>query len=298
MKMSEQAVLVTIRMTKWSNRFSHRKLAGEIAEQKKAKHGTIRVALDLTQNRAVRELATLYGQVNNGLIKDLMLPWRPGTHLLPANLIDEFERRWNDAVRKWDLLVKEVEKTYDASVEQAKEELTGLGLLFDESLFPDVEDVVDKYSINKDAYEMLSDPKHVNDLRTDIGQKRADAMKRSIEIRMEKAADDATKYVQERIVKALASLVDGLQRHGTKEEGSDRSSTFRDNTVTKLGEIADVTQHLNVTENSTIHSAIQEIKKDLSDLNPTELRDDEVKRRDVGAKAKKIIKGLEDMYQT
>ena len=240
---------------------------------------------DLTQNRAVRELATLYGQVNNGLIKDLMLPWRPGTHLLPANLIDEFERRWNDAVRKWDLLVEEVKNTYDASVEEAKNELTGLGLLFDENLFPGVEEVVGKYSIHKDPYEMLSDPKHVND------------MKRSIEGRMEKAAADATRHVQERIVKALASLVDGLHRHGTKEEGSDRSSTFRDNTVTKLGEIADVTQHLNVTENSTIHAAIQEIKKDLSDLNPKELRDDAAKRKDVGAKAKKIIKGLEDMYQ-
>ena len=54
MKMAEQAVLVPIRMTRWSNKYSDKKLSGEIAELKKARPGTIRANVDLTDNRAAR----------------------------------------------------------------------------------------------------------------------------------------------------------------------------------------------------------------------------------------------------
>ena len=296
MKMAEQAVLVPIRMTRWSNKYSDKKLSGEIAELKKARPGTIRANVDLTDNRAALELASLYGRINNGLIKKLTLPWRTGTHLLPANLIDEFEKQWNESVIKWDTLIEELRVTYDASVEAARKEITGLGLVFNEHRYPSVDEVISKYSIEKDTYELLTRPENVNDLRIDIGQQRADSMKRAIEEKMEAAAADANRHVQERIVKALSALVDGLQRFGTKSEGHDRTSTFRDYTVTKLGEIATVCQHLNVTDNGVIHTAIEDIKRDLSDLNPEALREDASQRRNVGTKAKKIIADLEGLY--
>ena len=295
-KMSEQAVLVTVKMTKFANRITDKVTAGEISEQKKARAGSTRVAVDLTDNAAIKALQVLYGHINNNIIKLYALPWAKGVHLLPAKLIEDFERDINAAIAEWNDLVKQVEQTYAESVDRARQPApVGLGKLFNERWFPSVESVVSKYSRGFE-YATLSSADHLNDIRVTLPQGQIDKMKADLERNLEEAAKNTNIEVHKRITSALDSLIDGLKRHGTKAKGAKRASKFTDNTVVKLNELADVAKKLNVTGDARLDNAINEIKKDLTDLRPDELRESKTKRKDVAKKAKKIVDDLDGLF--
>jgi hypothetical protein len=120
-------------------------------------------------------------------------------------------------------------------------------------------------------------------------------MKADIEKELVEVSKQTNIEVHKRITSALESLVDGLKRHGVKE-GDGKSGAFRDGTVTKMGELADIAKKLNVCGDATLDSAIDAIKKDLTDLQPDELRKDESKRKDVGKAAQKIIDDLDGIF--
>ena len=296
-KISEQAVLVEITMTKWANRITDKYTAGEISERKKSREGSTRVSHDLTANAAVKKIATLYGHINNNIIKKYTLSWAKGTHLLPAEAMDDFERDFNKAKAEWDDLVKQVGETYDKSVEQAELPAPhGLGKLFNRHWFPPVEEVVAKYSIELKPYRLLSDPDHVNDIRVNLPQEKLNKMREAIEQENSEITQRANEEVLNRIVSTLQALADGLDRHGKKEKGAKRASKFSDNTVEKINELADVAKKLNVTGDARINAAVDAVMKDLTDLQPDELREDKGKREKVRDKAQKIVDDLCDMF--
>ena len=296
-KIAEQAVLVPITMTKWSNRASSKLAAEEVEISNDAREKSSRCSITLTRNAGVVGLQTLYGHINNNIIKKYCIPWATGTHLLPAELIDDFERDINNAIAEWNRLVEQVRLTYDESVETArKPKPDGLGKLFQEQWFPPVDQVVAKYSIEVKPYRMLSDPRHVDDIRVNLPQAKIDRMKADIEKELVEVSKQTNIEVHKRITSALESLVDGLKRHGVKEGDDGKSGAFRDGTVTKMNELADIAKKLNVTGDSKLDAAVDAIKKDLTDLQPAELRDDQSKRKDIGSKAQKIIDDLDGAF--
>ena len=296
-KIAEQAVLVPITMTKWSNRASSKLAAEEVEISNDAREKSSRCSVTLTQNSAVLGLQTLYGHINNNVIKKYCIPWAKGTHLLPAELIDDFERDINNAIAEWNRLVEQVRVTYESSVENARRPKPfGLGKLFNEQWFPSVDEVVAKYSIEIKPYRMLSDPRHVDDIRVNLPQAKVNRMKADIEKELVEVSRQTNIEVHKRITSALESLVDGLKRHGVKSEDDSKSGAFRDGTVTKMNELADIAKKLNVTGDATLDAAIDAIKKDLTDLQPDELRKDESKRKDVGSAAQKIIDDLDGAF--
>jgi hypothetical protein len=296
-KIAEQAVLVPITMTKWSNRASSKLAAEEVEISNDAREKSSRCSITLTRNDGVVGLQTLYGHINNNIIKKYCIPWATGTHLLPAELIDDFERDINNAIAEWNRLVEQVRLTYDESVETArKPKPDGLGKLFQEQWFPTVDEVVAKYSIEIKPYRMLSDPRHVDDIRVNLPQAKINKMKADIEQELVEVSKQTNIEVHKRITSALESLVDGLKRHGVKEGDDGKSGAFRDGTVTKMNELADIAKKLNVTGDAKLDAAVDAIKKDLTDLQPAELRDDQSKRKDIGSKAQKIIDDLDGAF--
>jgi hypothetical protein len=212
-------------------------------------------------------------------------------------LIDDFERDINNAIAEWNRLVEQVRLTYDESVETArKPKPDGLGKLFQEQWFPTVDEVVAKYSIEIKPYRMLSDPRHVDDIRVNLPQAKINKMKADIEQELVEVSKQTNIEVHKRITSALESLVDGLKRHGVKEGDDGKSGAFRDGTVTKMNELADIAKKLNVTGDAKLDAAVDAIKKDLTDLQPAELRDDQSKRKDIGSKAQKIIDDLDGAF--
>lgn len=296
-KISEQAVLVEISMAKFSNTHNSPIAAEELELANNAREKSCRVPIKLTQNAAVLKLAKLYGHINNNIIKKYTLSWSKGTHLLPAEAMDDFERDFNKAKAEWDDLVKQVGETYDKSVEQAELPAPhGLGKLFNRHWFPPVEEVVAKYSIELKPYRLLSDPDHVNDIRVNLPQEKLNKMREAIEQENSEITKRANEEVLNRIVSTLQALADGLDRHGKKEKGAKRASKFSDNTVEKINELADVAKKLNVTGDARINAAVDAVMKDLTDLQPDELREDKGKREKVRDKAQKIVDDLSDMF--
>ena len=296
-KISEQAVLVEISMAKFSNTHNSPMAAEELELANNAREKSCRVPIKLTQNAAVLKLATLYGHINNNIIKKYTLSWSKGTHLLPAEAMDDFERDFNKAKAEWDRLVELVAVTYEKSVEQAAlPKPHGLGKLFNKHWYPSVEEVVAKYSIDFKPYRLLSDPDHVDDIRVNLPQAKLDKMKRAIEQENLEIVDRANSEVLNRIVSTLQALTDGLDRHGKKAKGGTKASKFTNNTVEKINELADVAKKLNVTGDARINDAIDAVMRDLTDLEPSVLREDEAKRNDVRDKAQKIVDDLSDMF--
>ena len=211
-------------------------------------------------------------------------------------MIEDFEREMNAAIAEWNDLVKQIEQTYDESVERAKEPApVGLGKLFNKHWFPSVESVVSKYSIEVKPYTLLSDPKHVDDIRVNLPQAKVDKMKADLEKELAEVSKKTNIEVHKRITSTLKSFIDGMKRHGVKD-GDGKSGAFRDNTVTKMAELADVSKHLNVTGDSKLDAAVESIKSDLADLQPSELRKDKKKRSDVTKKAEKIVSDLDGLF--
>ena len=273
-KIQNNAMLLSTKITKFSNTRRDNGMADELTEAKKASPNVIKVTKTLFASPIIKGLNKAHGQLRNHTQKFNTLPWDDGERLIPCESIDPFEAAW---VKKTDYIAdlkRELHREYPNMLKRAAKDL---GDAFDINAYPTVEEILDAYSA---SYTLKKLPE-AGDLRVNLPADKLQKIKDSIEADVTSRVEAAAESVHERVVDTLQALIDGLERHGTKADGAKRASKFTDNTVEKIEELAAVLPSLNITGDPKLTQAGNALLTKLADLDPAKLRESKTERKAV-----------------
>jgi len=288
-KIQNQAVLVAVNITKWSNAKTDHAITEEVTLSKGAQGNMIRVRKNLIKSAVVKALSRIAGQIRNNLLGDLCAPWGAGEYLLPVELIDQFDREWEKYEDHWNANLRELGNEYDNSVDQAQKIL---GDAFDPSDYPSKEEILAKYSLSKKIRNLPSG----DDLRIALPQAKLDKMKADIEADVTSSIEGAMQKVHERVAETLAHLIEKLSEFGVDAKTGKATGVFRDSTVTNLTDLASILPSLNLTGDPKLTEASNSLLTQLRDLDPEKIRNSESHRKVIVTKAKDVADKLSGFF--
>ena len=288
-KIQNQAVLVAVTITKWSNAKTDQDITQEVSLNKNAQDGMIRVRKSLIKSAVVKALSRIAGQIRNNVVNELTIPWGNGVRLLPIDLLDQFEREFEQHQDRWDENLRELGREYESSVSQAAKVL---GDAFKASDYPSKDEILAKYSLSKKIMPLPD----ANDLRVALPQAKLDSMKADIEADITSSLEGAMQKVHERVAETLAHLIDKLSDFGVDAKTGKATGVFRDSTVTNLTELAGILPSLNLTGDPKLTEVSNALLTQLRDLDPEKIRNSESHRKDVVSKAKDVADKLSGFF--
>ena len=288
-KIQNQAVLVAVTITKWSNAKTDKDITQEVSLNKNAQDGMIRVRKNLIKSAVVKALSRIAGQIRNNVVNELTIPWGNGVRLLPIELLDQFEREFEQHQDRWDENLRELGREYESSVSQAAKVL---GDAFKASDYPSKDEILAKYSLSKKIMPLPD----ANDLRVALPQAKLDSMKADIEADITSSLEGAMQKVHERVAETLAHLIDKLSDFGVDAKTGKATGVFRDSTVTNLTELAGILPSLNLTGDPKLTEVSNALLTQLRDLDPEKIRNSESHRNDVVSKAKDVADKLSGFF--
>ena len=286
-KLHHNAVLVSVHCTKWTHQIADEEASNKLAELVGGEAASFRASKDIGKHPVIKALDKLIGQVGNQVVRKLTLPWNESQKFLVVDLLEKFEgaiRSKNDLMDEYK---RELRQVWPQIIEDAGRRL---GDQFDERLYPDVEEVIEKYSIK---YELDVLP-NLSDARLSLGADKLEQVKDQVRKATEEKVQGITQAAHDRVLNVLTTLIDGLERHGKKAEGAKRASKFSDNTVDEVTALAEILPSLNVTGDPALVKASNAILSKLRNLDPEELRKNSTKREQAASQAKDIRKDLSD----
>ena len=288
-KIQNQAVLVAVTITKWSNAKTDQDITQEVSLNKNAQDGMIRVRKSLIKSAVVKALSRIAGQIRNNVVNELTIPWGNGVRLLPVELLDQFEREFEQHQDRWDENLRELGREYESSVSQAAKVL---GDAFKASDYPSKDEILAKYSLSKKIRNLPSG----DDLRVSLPQAKLDKMKADIESDVTSSLESAMQSVHERVAETLAHLIEKLSDFGVDAKTGKATGIFRDSTVTNLTELAGILPSLNLTGDPKLTEVSNALLTQLRDLDPEKIRNSESHRNDVVSKAKDVADKLSGFF--
>ena len=288
-KVQNQAVLVAVAITKWSNAKTDKEITEEVSASKGSQEGMLRVRKSLIKSPSVKALSRIAGQIRNNVLNELSIPWATGVRLLPIELLDQFDREFERLEDYWNQSLKELGSEYDNSVKQAAKIL---GSAFKESDYPSREEILAKYSLSKKIMPLPD----ADDLRVALPQAKLDRMKSDIESNITSSLEDAMQKVHERVAETLAHLIKKLTDFGVDAKTGKATGVFRDSTVTNLTDLASILPSLNLTGDPALNEVSNELLTQLRDLDPEKIRNSESHRKDVVSKARDVADKLSGFF--
>jgi hypothetical protein len=288
-KVQNQAVLVAVNITKWSNAKTDQDITQEVSLSKNAQDGMIRVRKSLIKSPVVKALSRIAGQIRNNVVNELTIPWANGVRLLPIDLLDQFEREFERLEDRWKDNLRELGREYDGAVKQAEKVLGGA---FKASDYPTREEILAKYSLSKKIMPLPD----ADDLRVALPQAKLDRMKADIEANITSSLEGAMQKVHERVAETLAHLIEKLNDFGVDAKTGKATGVFRDSTVTNLTDLASILPSLNLTGDPKLTEASNALLTQLRDLDPEKIRNSESHRKDVVSKARDVADKLSGFF--
>ena len=263
MRLDEKAMNVHLHISQWQARKYDRKLSQEIASQYQADSDVGRYNKVIIAREAIKVIGRVVNEART-YHYDHTLPWLDnGARILPAKMFDEYSKRMREFHGKFDAEVGKFISNYPDLIEQARIELNGMFNGADYPLLRELE-----YKFKFDMY--ISPIPAAGDFRVDLNQDEVEKIRKSVEDRVKRAEQIATKDLWSRLHEAIGHMADKLTKSDT---------VFRDSLVNNLCELVNLLPMLNINEDPELERMRREVESRLCVSEPQELRDDLNKRQ-------------------
>lgn len=285
--LASRAMLVDLTISKWGNSRQD-KQAGNIVAQtysSDAKLGHYRKSL--INPRHVEPLNKKLGEIYLEH-RRRTLPWLDtGARILSAAGYLDYTSYLRGAQVELDTLLTDFEASYQSYVLEAQASITGLGGLFDPTLYPAPSEVRGLYGV---SYRIAPLP-DAGDFRVELADSEAERIRQSIAQGAESAVNLAVRDVYARVESTVGKMAEKLASYTGGKEGA-----FRDSLVENIRELADVLPSLNITNDPALDAITDRIKRELCPVDPDALRKDDLTREETAKAAQSILDQMSSFF--
>lgn len=279
MKINERAMLVKLSISQWYNNKVDRKVSDEVAANYGVSEHNDRYVKKLLPPEALKPVLQCITELRSFHNRNTM-PWQDDSvRILPS--ANFFTYRQGIAERKAELqaAVDRFCAAYPTWVEHARQTKKGL---FNELDYPTPQAIASQFGVSMTLLPFPS----VSDFRLDITDINImDEIKRNTEAAVADALKGANKDLIDRIYKRAYALYSAL---------CEQDKVFRDNTVTSLGETAELVQSLNVSNDERVNLAVKATLEVTSVITPDRLRASTAFRNETAKRVAELLTALKE----
>jgi hypothetical protein len=278
--LTNTAMIVNTSMTRWTARKTDKAASADVAEDKGAKHGAVRLTKDLIPRARIVKINAVYEDVRR-FVDSLTVPWDDsGRRLIPAQLVMKLEHGLRGRERAfWDA-VAELQSAYADLRDSAYEEL---GELFDEADYPPASAIPSRFAF---SWEFTPVPAE-GDIRVDLPE----SFREELEARVTHGTQSRLQAAERAVFEKIHGTVSRLHRVVLADKPRVYASL-----VTDLQNLADVLPDLNLTDNPRLTKMSDDLNDMLRGVTLERLRDDEMLREDLTEPTQTIVDQLKGMF--
>ena len=299
--LASKGVLVRLAITKWSGVKTSKQVAEKIAEDNGIPIDRVRGVLEVLGRDRVRRTRNPANHARTYL-NDHTSPFDDiGWRFLPSHLIEEVKAGLEGFKKQFEKGVKDILKDYDEIRKEAEEEL---GDLWDESYFPDKDEVRDLFKWEGDPWLITSieDAEAIGSLRNslenygDLSDQVLEEIEQGVLKRHEKAMKLIDKDTQKKLASQLDNFIERVESFSPDSDDGRKGNTLRQNTLDNLVKEGQAIKR-NLTgnpDNDEIAEAVADLVKLVGDFDSFKGDTGEAKktRKKVVAKAKETKKKI------
>jgi hypothetical protein len=282
MSIAASAVLVKLSISTWTANKIDRVQTDRVLADNNASGKAAQVRKNLmagTQKiKDIMDFAAMCRTENN----KLTLPWEDrGNRLLPTSMFLDYKQRFNGYKNQFIQMRGDIAYHYDALCQTSR---NYLGDMYDESDYPPVEEVIDKYDWQL-TFSPVPDAGH---FYLDIPANELEEVKDSLNKENDVRLKDATRTAWDR----LHTLLQGMTSKLTETDDS-KTKRWHDTFITNADELCMMLTHLNVTKDPALEQARKMLQASINGVQVDTLKVSPTAREDLKSKVDDIIKQFE-----
>jgi hypothetical protein len=212
----------------------------------------------------------------------LTLPWEDrGNRVLPTSLILDYKDKFNQYKNQFIQMRGDLAINYDAMKQTAR---NYLGDMYDESDYPPVEEIVNKYDWQL-VFSPVPDAGH---FYLDIPSNELDEIKASLRRENEDRIHTASRTAWDRLHKLLTGMTEKLV---DSDEATKRR--WHESFVTNAQEMCGLLTHLNVTKDPELERARRMLEQTMVGADVDQLKESPALRQSMKTKVDTILEQFE-----
>jgi len=275
-------MLCSLSISQWSASKHDRRASEEIATHHGAQPDAGRYNKLLIHRERLAEVRRIAGEARREHYF-MTLPWDDsGYRVLPAAVYLEHAEKLRGYSRKFTASVESFAAQFDQLVIKSRARLGGL---FRPEDYPTSKEIRDKFGFETKVMPLPD----AGDFRVSLGDEEKDRVKRQITASVEASLTAASRELWRRMYEAVSHMAERLTAYEETEQGV--ANPFRDSIVTNLVKLVDVLPRLNVTRDPELERLTEQVRASLL-VDPAELRESEIVRRETAAKAAMITRQM------
>ena len=284
--LSDKAMLVVLSIRQWSGEKDDSKATNEVCRQNGAADGSGKFRKMLLNKTALGAIRKLCGEMRNRHY-ELTLPWADdGARIITGAGF----MRYRDEMQSFRVRIAELSDdfltNYESYVADAQ---ASLGSLFCAGDYPHNGALKRRFGIDI-RFRPVPDQ---GDFRVSLSADEVSLIKEQIEADVQSSVSYAMGEVAERIKTAISHMSDRMKAYAQSADGSKVQNPFRDSLVENMKELVSILPSLNLTGDVRISELINDMKRELTQFSPIELRDSDQARRKTAQSADAILKKME-----
>jgi hypothetical protein len=279
-------MLVEVGLSVWTANKLDKNATNKVLTDNDAGRGAAQVRKNLMAGTGLRkEIADYAANVRTWYIGQT-LPWMDrGARLLAGSLFMDFNSALKAKQDKFDKLKHEFINVYPQLVQVAQDYQ---GHLFNPNDYPHPEELYDKF-----AFRATFTPiPEASDFRLDVAEEELAELKAQYEKTYDARFDDAMKDVWSRLHTVLTNMSAKLT-DVTNPDGTVQDKRYHKTLVTNATELCSMLTHLNITNDSKLERARQDLERVMVNADIDTLKEEPEVRKDMKSKLDNILKQYE-----
>jgi len=272
--LASSAVIVTVEVNVWTATKQDKAISNEVTTAKRASADAGKFTQNLLANSPEHKALLNYRQTVYNWLQRCTYDWAGSARLLPTFQIEKFMKEVGQHKTAFQVLLNDFITKYPSIVSDAA---FNQGDMFDRISYPDPKDVLRRFQIK----EFISDvPK--NDFRTGgIATAIADDLQQHFTRQTKDIVNNAMADASERLMTIAERISSACAEPEYKDDGKSKRKKIYDTTVSQAKEICETLKHFNLTNNSALEEARQQLEAALNGVTTEDLRESAYERRKV-----------------
>lgn len=269
--LSSSAMIVTVTTHVWTATRQEKSLSNEITQAKRASADSAKVTQNLLAGNPEHKALLNYRQTVYNWLQRLTYDWAGDARLVPTHIIEKFMKELGEHKVQFNALLDTFMNKYQSIISDAAFKQ---GDMFDRSAYPEPEIVRNKFYIEEFVSRVPE-----GDFRNAIFNETADQLKQHYERQAQNIIDRVMEDAAERLVASAVRISNACSEpEQVSDDGKTKRKKIYETTLSQAIEICDTLKNFNITGNTELEQARQQLELAIEGVTIEDLRESAYRR--------------------
>jgi hypothetical protein len=276
--LASSSLLVNVDVNVWTATKQDKAVSNEVTVAKNASADSARVTKSLLSHSPQHKAVLNYRQTVYNWMQRITYEWAGAWRVLPMFRLEQFNREFEAHRVEFRKLCDALIVAYPALVSDAAFKH---GALFDPTEYPDVEQLRNKFSIEKFVTVLPKD-----DFRVTVAEAVADDLKQQFQSRLDRVVTGIVGDMREQLITYATRLRNSCDEVRAEEDAEIKSGKAKrrkiyESTYDNVKSMVDLIKNFNLTDDVELREAAAQLEAVVSSHTLSDLRESAVRRADV-----------------